>query len=56
MVESTEDLQRSGTPAAPADERLGSLAAELLRAFDHLQLIDFGELEPVGIASPTDIR
>ena len=38
---------------AIADEHLRALAVGLLRALDQLEITDFGELEPVGVASPT---
>jgi hypothetical protein len=38
---------------AIADEHLRALAVGLLLALDQLETTDFGELEPVGVASPT---
>jgi len=41
---------------ALAPEGLRPLVAGLMQGFDLLEQIDLGELEPVGIASPTGER
>lgn len=53
MPDQSNDPRVEALVAVVRDEGLRALARELMRRFEQLETLDFGELEPVGVASPT---
>lgn len=47
---------KAAAPAGTQERQQRELITRTLRAFDQLEQIDFGELEPVGISAPTEPR
>ena len=47
---------KAAASGATQERQQRELVTRTLRAFDQLEQIDFGELEPVGISAPTEPR
>ncbi|HXQ20551.1 MAG TPA: hypothetical protein VN812_02670 [Candidatus Acidoferrales bacterium] len=56
MSDTGSDTNAATASAATHERQQRDLITRTLRAFDQLEQIDFGELEPVGISAPTEPR